>query len=124
MELSGLAQAETPRDVKATAALVAGLELLESLDTRIGKLRERLAELEAQREETRARVAARVPFGWWRIGDYLLRRTLVEPRPSVDAWRAIEEGAVQEETLRPYMTARRPFERWTLKRRRATRVSA
>jgi hypothetical protein len=122
--MSPVAQADVPGVLKATPALLGQLELLEDLERRIARLRERQQELEQQRDEARAQAAKRVGFGSWTVGDFAVRRTLVEPGPSIDAWQAIEDGAVARAVLEPYMRPRRPFERWTLKRRRRKRVSA
>ncbi len=122
--MTELAQADAPVELRATPVLVGKLELLEDLDSRLAKLREREDELEAEREDTCAQLAKSVELGWWKIGPFTLRRTLVTPRPSIDAWRAIDEGAVAEAVLRPYMTERRPFERWTLGRRRRRSITA
>jgi hypothetical protein len=122
--MTELAQQEIPTELRATPALVGQLEELADVDARLAKLRERQAELEAAREELREKLAKRVEPGWWKIGEFTLRRTRVEPRPSIDAWKAIEEKAVALATLRPYMTDSRPYERWTLKRRRKARISA
>lgn len=122
--MTELAQQEIPVELKATPALVGQLELLADLDARLAKLRERQEEIETEREELREKLARKIDLGWWRIGEFTIRRSKVEPKPSVDVWKAIDEKAVPEAALRPYMTERRPYERWTLKRRRKTKISA
>ena len=56
----------------------------------------KLADAANKESGTKKKLARKVDLGWWKIGDFLLRRTRVEPRPTVDAWKAIAEGAVAD----------------------------
>lgn len=112
-----------PEELRATPKLLELLEGLYDIDRKLTRRREQLAVLEEERDGLRKAIAKRLTPGFWRIGPFKVRRTIVVPAASIDAWSAIEEGAVAEAALRPYMRDRDSYERWTVRRQPRTRPS-
>lgn len=110
--------ATKPRKLEASAELLELLDELDRIEKRLAKLREEKARQEQLRDDVQVKLAKQLKPGCWRVGLFLVTRTIVRPKSSIDAWAAIEAGVVDEETLKPFFKKRSPFERWTLKRQR------
>ncbi len=106
-----------PAEVRATPALVRDVHELFELESRLARARAGVEELEELRLDLRRRLKRRVGPGLWRIGEFILGRTLVEPEPMIDVKAAIAAGVVDAEVLEPFKRPTTTYERWTIKRR-------
>jgi hypothetical protein len=111
-----------PVELRATPALLRDVEELYGVEQRLAHRRGVVDELEELRLKLRSRLSRRIPFGLFRVGEFLVGRTEVEPEPSIDVKAAIEGGAVDASVFEPFKRDREPYERWTIRRRRTARV--
>ena len=110
-----------PAEVRATPALVRDVHELFELEARIGRARAAVDELEELRLDLRRRLSRRVAPGLWRIGEFILGRTRVEPEPTIDVKAAIAAGVVDAAVLEPFKRSTTSYERWTIKKRAKAR---
>jgi len=109
-----------PVERRGSPQLLELLDRAQKLDKRIERETIRLERLKDDRQELRKQLSAKIKVGFWRIGPFTIRRTISNPKPTIDAWAAIEAGDVDKDVLLPYMRARESSERWTLKRTRSS----
>lgn len=110
-------------ELRASAALLRDVGELYEVEQRVAHRRGDLAELEELRLDLRRRLRGRISPGFWRVGEFLVSRTEVEPAPSVDLNAAVEAGVVDRAALTPFERERTPYEVWKVKRRRKARSS-
>jgi hypothetical protein len=111
-----------PVDLRATPALLRDVEELYDVEQRLAHRRGDVDELEELRLNIRRKLMRRIKPGLWRVGEFIVGRTPVEPEGQIDVKAAIEQGAVDAEVLEPFRREATAYERWTIKRRRKARV--